>query len=221
MIHKAKFHGTLKIIVIILLVIVIIAGLIIGFDYKTYKDGNRSYLFGTLNSYNQNQTLRFGDLDLKVSNVELKLYPKPTKPIQSDCSGLVDRMTIRGEQVETPTVAQYACEQELIKYPIVLSHYESKNELTIKFEYSNIADQPLNLTDFKIKAIANTSLDPYISPVTACSGMRQAVFLKGNTETECISMDVDKGYTGPLALSVTRDGKEKNIQLAIPVNAIK
>jgi len=214
--HNKKLHKTLKIISIALSLIILIVILITGIDYTYYKLGNRSFIFNTLDNYRQDQILKFGNLDLKVNEVILKAYPEPTAPIQTDCS-LISEST---EEGFWNGLSKYRCEYALSKYPEDFSHYKAKSELIVEFEYSNISDQPINLADYSVKLIANTSLEIYGSPVTKCTGMSKLVFLNGYTEKECLSMDIDKGYNGPLALSVTRGGKEKIINLTIPETAL-
>jgi hypothetical protein len=215
MTRKAKFKRTLKIIGLVLLVIIVIAGIFVGLDYKTYKDGSRSMFFGTLDRYMQNQTLKFGNLNMKVNSVALKAYPLPTPP--PDCSKLTPQIANGGRIAWNVADCQFS--QGL--YLKDVAHAKSKNELIVTIQYSNVADQALNLSDFKLNLTADTTLDSNDNDSSPCSGMRHAQFLKGYTETECISMDIDKGYSGPLALSVARGGKEKDISLTVPIVVTK
>jgi hypothetical protein len=214
--HKhASIHKLLKIILAVVITVAVIVGIVIGFDYINYTNGNRSMFFGTLDRYKQNQTLKFGSLNLKVDSVALKAYPLPTPP--PDCSKLTPQIANGGRIAWNVADCQFS--QGL--YLKNVAHAKSKNELIVTIQYSNVADQALNLSDFKLNLTADTTLDSNDNDSSPCSGMRQAQFLKGYTETECISMDIDKGYSGPLALSVARGGKEKDISLAVPTVVTK
>ena len=209
--HTSKLSNVFKIAGLVLVGIVVIAGILIGVDYRNYSVGNRSVLFGTLDKYKSSQTLKFTDLDLKVNSVSLKTYTKPTAPTQTDCS------TISSSGIGFwSSLDKFRCEHANSNYLVDSEHYNKKKELLVEFQYMNISDNPINLLDYKVKLIANTVLDDYGSPSKECTGMaKNSSFLKGYTEKECLVKDVGKDYKGPLALSVTHNGREKIINLSI------
>lgn len=219
-----KKHNTKKKIIImsVVLLSLLLVGLLVGADYLNYKNGNRSQFFGTLDVYSKGQTAKFDNLDLKVESVLLKKYPaptiKPSSPTTKDCSGL-SKESASGGLINSPfgicTTALIDYESGLRTYNDKLSHSESKNELTVTFQYLNVYEKPINLSDYEIKIIANTTLVKYEEPISKCNGMSGSAFLKGHPTTECISVDIDKNYNGPLVLSIKKAGKEKIINLEL------
>jgi hypothetical protein len=200
----------------ILLAALLIGGILVLFEHQVYVNGNQSLLFGTRNTYTKNQTLHFNNLDLKISSVIVKSYPKPTPAKSADCQSLF----IKGAWNGFPYggSAYSICESNIQYANKVESHYQSKDNLTISFTYNNVSDRPLNLKDYTVKIVANTSLadDPdiiYDGLRPNCSGLPSTEILKGNHQTTCLTMDIDKGYHGPLTLSVTSHGQEKDINL--------
>lgn len=200
-----KSHKAFKIIGLILLFILLTAGVLSGLDYKSYKDGNRSYLFGTLSNYAQNQTLKFGNLDLKITNVSLDAYQKPTttpcvpetKVTPHDPFGILGIV---------------ACDSLAQTYEQDLSQYQTKNKLTIDYSYSNVGSLSLNMSDYKIKLLSNTAL----SNNGQCINQPSGQMLKDGSEGSCISADISKMYHGPLALSVSSGSNDKDISVSLP-----
>jgi hypothetical protein len=212
-----RLRRFLIITVLLILAAVLIVGILVGFDYLNYKSGNRTVLFGTLDGYSRSQTLRYGNLDLKVNSVMLNSYPEPTLSLRN-CDGLSTVQSVGRLFTWSPysqCVDMNSANTDY--YNTEKSHHNSKNEISVQFEYSNISDKPINLSDYKVKLVANTALGDYSSPLKSCSGMASNnSFLKGYVEKECLVKDLDKGYNGPLAFSVTKGGKEKIINLSIP-----
>lgn len=221
--------NVIKIIGFLLVAIIIASGLIISFDYLNYRNGNRSMLFGTLDAYSQEQTLKLDKLDFKVNDVSLNNISKPTvvptAPVQTDCSN-VTRSFIKDTNTGllfSPytrcTWALSSYEYDLAQYNEQLKRANDKLELIVEFQYTNISTKPANLKDYSVKLIANTTLGEYSEGSKACTGIaKNESFLSNYVEKECLLRTVDKGYSGPLAFSVTKNGKEKIINLKIPTN---
>lgn len=216
MARRKKLYKALKIVGLVLLVIALAAGVLVGVDYLNFKSGNRSILFGTIDNYNRGQTLKFDNFDLKVNSVVLKKYPMPPSPAQTNCD-VYSSFDANGKFNLNLSMIKYNCQSQLGYYQDEVSHSKTKNELIVEFQYSTITDKPTNLLDYKVKLIANTALDDYANPSKKCTGIApNHAFLRGYTEKECLAKDIDKGYSGPLALSVVKNGKEKIISLSVP-----
>lgn len=212
--------------------LIVVAGVAIALlilEFARFNLGENSILYGTKDHYSRNQTLRFtSGLNVKVNDIKLRSYKEPEKPVysQRDCvppsdsvrriySRIYSRMVDYCDQMYNEDLIFY--EHSLKIYNDELNHFQNKNELTVYFEYYNSRNNPINLNDYKIELVANTALGDFDNPVTKCTGLsHNSSFLKGYVEKECISKDIDKGYRGPLALSVTHSGKTKIINLSIP-----
>ncbi|HVC36512.1 MAG TPA: hypothetical protein VNE40_03690 [Candidatus Dormibacteraeota bacterium] len=216
MADKKKSYKLIKIITLSLLGLMIIFVAIIGLNYNSYKDGNRSVLFGTLDNYTQSQTLKFGNLNLKVSSVTLKPYPKPDNIPTENCDSL---KTPRSTQnyLDPYGTAYYDCENTLNDYQNAVNNYLHTNQLTIHYTYSNISNVPMNFSDYKLTMALNTDQG---SNYVSCNPPSYQI-LKGENETDCLSTDISNTYHGPLSLIVKNGNKEKIITLSLPATKIK
>jgi hypothetical protein len=201
-----KKHLTFTKVALIIVACVILIGVaLVGVDYKSYKKGDRSHLFGTLNTYKQTQTLKFGNLNLKVTEATIKPYPQPTPPAQTRCNNPV--------LGSSTFIADFDCQSHLSNYQNQLTRYHNKHNLVVTFSYSNISVQPISLAKYRAKILANTILT---TQPNNCSGLPSPELLKGSPQSGCFSMDIDKGYRGPLTLSITSNGIEKDINPITP-----
>lgn len=210
-----------KYILIVFFIAAITSGIFLSVDYSSYMLGNRSQLFGTLDNYNQNQTLEFDSLNLKVTKLTTNAYPAPSPPARTDCTELFVHQPslIPGVIPFFDGGEVYSkCQQKLGDYNRTLQHYKDDNNLIVNYSYANVASKPLDLANYKINLIANTPLgqlanlnyDEFRKP---CDDFPTSTLLKSNPLEGCITSDIPKSYRGPLVLSVTRNGHQKVINL--------
>src|ERR1035437_3032787 len=189
MADKKKSHKVLKIIGLALLLIIVIAVVLVGFDYKSYKGRDRSHLFGTLYNYTQNQTLKFGSLNLKVTSVTLSPYPNPGP-------------------APPPCIKTWGCG---CGYQNSLNQYQSSNILKVSYQYSNVSNHPLDMSAYVFRLIGNTPLNN-----NGGCDIPSGAILKSSPLIGCISNDISNTYHGPLSLVVTSGNKEKTITINLP-----
>jgi hypothetical protein len=199
---------TLRITLIVLLLIVIAGFIFVGLEYKNYKSGNRSLWFGTLNNYQQNQTLKFGNLNLKATSVSLKPYPAPTVNPPTSCLAVEPSGSIIDDEASLD--ANYACTQSQNTYSYDMLLHKQDNALVVQYTYSNVGNLPLNVGTYKISLLANTSINDDYN----CSAPGSSL-LKGSSENDCLSGDISKTYKGPLSLIVSQGKEEKEISLKL------
>jgi hypothetical protein len=227
MADKKKSHKLFKKLGLVLLAMIVICGVLVGVDYINYKDGNRSHLFGTLDNYKQNQTLKFGDLDLKVTSVSLKPYSNPTAPSVTNCDALSNSdpnplIGVSGAVINDPYFSPRGiCQSHLSEYNDALSYIKSNKSLVVTFNYNNVSNRTLNLSHYKAKIIINTPAA--VSPNStidglrpSCSGLPDSQLLNGSIQQACLAEDISNKYHEPLVLSVTSQGKEKDISISLP-----
>lgn len=224
-----KSKKIFKILSISILAVLVVAGLLATIDFTRYRLGERSVLFGTMDTYSQSQELKIEDLNVRVLDVTLREYTKPKAPDESRCKGLPHYVST-GDRHFVPEYRKYiasyeACSASLSNdkatYDKQNDHYQTKNEIIVKFNYANISDKLIDLRDYKLRLIANSPLEVYGKSKANCTGIAKNLFLKGYTEERCFAFDIDKGYNGPLVLRVSKDAKEKIINLDFPTKAIE
>lgn len=203
--------STRRIILGSILSIIVVSGLFIGVDYHAYKIGNRSHLFSTLNNYQQNQTLKFGSLNLKVTSITLKPYPKPNYVPPASCPSTFSAAPTSILSNEIAVDTQVQCAQRQNSYAADIDAHQHKNNLTVNYSYANVGNLSLNTSKYKLKLVANTGLTTNYDCAVSLSGQ----ILKGSTETGCLSTTLSNVYHGPIKLVVTQGSKEKDINLKL------
>lgn len=177
-----------------LTILAMIAGVVIVSNYFNYKHGNRSHLFGTLDTYSQNQTLKFDDFDIWVSEVERWDF----------CGKNIADFDPKAYQVVINPNDLFSTNN-----PPVWPNGPRKN-LAIHFFYKNTATKVVSLNPYYFKPVANTQIfekDRHI---------RSGDMLPGSVTYANISFSMAKDYQGPLRLVVTKGSKKKSIELNIP-----
>ncbi len=201
------------------LIVFLVVGALVLLDYMRYAQGNRSLLFGTLNSYSQNQTLRFDALDVRVTSTTGKIYSSPTpdeiafhQKCQNNQKYIVDSS---GKLVSNPQ-SDWACNlwggsDAVDQYN---DFYQYERKLTVWFTYQNASDQPFNINSYKFTLAANTVLRNN----DTCD-MQSGNLLPGPPLSSCLYTDLDKNYNGPLRLLLQHNGKTKSIAVSVPKNS--
>lgn len=203
---------------IILIFIFVLSFIFIGsslfIDYNNYKIGSRSLLFGTKDTYSQEQTLHFDNLDLFVTEVERRDY-KPVDPI--DCERLPEKPRDYRPDTDLPGFTEPQkwrddCFSVYDNGNNYEEHVRSKDKinLLVHFFYGNRSDKVIDLNEYGIEAVANTDITYKDKKIIKGDMLAQS------EEYGVFSLDIDKDYKGPFNLVVTKDGKKKNIELIIP-----
>ncbi len=184
----ARSHKLLKQILFIPSLLIIVLGILASFDFLDYKHGNRSHLFGTLDTYTQNQTLKFSDFDIWVTEVE--------------------RWDYCGKNIaDFDSSAYVSIFSNSTAWP---SGIEPKKNLAIHFFYKNVSTKVVSLNGYRFKPVASSKIYEKDRNIIGGDVLPDAS-IYGD-----ISFGITKDYYGPLSLVITKDGKKKNIQLSIP-----
>lgn len=206
-------HRVVKVLIYIVLVLAIFIGIFLVSDYINFKHGNRSHLFGTLDTYSQNQTLHLYNLDLKVTSVKVVPYDEAklvaeeqscinkfyAKPVQNFGSGIIlwnSRFPSEKPDCEGSYAPEYNASDFAQKY----------QQVVVGFYYLNVSNQSFDFNDSNFKLLANTGL----YNEGKCPFQTEHV-IKGSGLGSCVVEDISKRYSGPLNLEVKLYGKTKVI----------
>lgn len=220
---KSKILKVNYTVCIVILVIIVEVGLLLLFDYISYRDGHHSHFFGTLNTYSQNQTLHNGNLDVKASNLKLLTYNKDDLvATENSCLSAADKST-KVFLSKFPDANPYnaygnfdsLCGNKLNDKNITANEFANSYKLVeIPFVYQNIGNTPIRLKQDNFRIEANTSIYN-LNDAPNCHDIFDGSFIKGSPLESCLHADIDKNYVGPLALTVTINGKTKQITFNI------
>lgn len=181
----------------------------IGLDYQKFSNHQQSKFFGSKDVYVQGQPLYFDDIKITVTEVEHKNYSYQTN---DGCSKLAEKggalMRANGF-VKTP-------EWEVLSFQLehcqeLADLYENKKMLIVHYFVENTSSQPLDISAYNIKIFGDEKTE------STKSENKITTLLANQSRYDSFvihHLGIDK--EGPFALIVSKDGKQKQIQLDLP-----
>ena len=201
---SSKSRKILKIALSLLIIVILFGGIFLGIDYSKYKYGKRSHFFGTLNTYEQNQTLRIGSIDLKFTSVKTTQYDGRIL-LEKEKKCLAEQDPIFSISALLNSLCRkYAPENETD----ALNYAKNYKQIEIGFSYNNISDKPVKFSTQNYDLLLNT---PKYNYFRECNYQWSENLIKGSPQTSCIRADIAKSYNGPLNLEITLNGVSKRI----------
>lgn len=198
--HKTKIFIGLIILIVVLFFL---------FQYFSYRYGNRTLVFGSKESYNQNQTLHLYNLDVWVTNTRFKDIPEPQKPDLSNCDIRSESQYLQdtGPTGYKSIFGVSFCPSIMDTYNYELNISKNSRDYRVDFWYKNVSNHPINMSNYHFKLVANTDLG-----VGYCD-IRSGTLLEKSALYSCAYSYIPKSYTGPLSLLVSSGGTQKEIHL--------
>lgn len=207
--HKRKSRKLLLITSGVISLLLIAVLIIFGTDYKKYNDFQESNFFGSKDVYSQDQSLFFDNLKVTVTEVEHKAYDYQTIAGCMKLSEKAGALIRANNFVKTP-------EWETLSFQSghcmdLADLYENKKILIVHYFLENTSDSPLDLSSYTIKIYGDEKTESTKSENKIIS------LLAGQSRYDSFVVHhLDKDKNGPFALIVTKDGKQKQIQLELP-----
>lgn len=206
---KRNFKKLLLIIGAAVLVLLVLVLIILGVDYKKYSDFQRSSFFGSKDVYSQKQSLYFDDLTVTVTEVEHKAYDYQTS---AGCMKLAEEggaLMRANNFVKTP-------EWEAISFKLehcneMSDLYENKKMLIVHYFVENASGSPLDLSPYTIKIYGDEKTES-----TESENKITTLFAGQSRYDSFVVHHLGKNKNGPFALIVSKDGRQKQIQLELP-----
>jgi len=185
--------------------LIVVVGIVVGLDYRNYKNGSRSHFFGTLDSYTRKQTLHLYDLDLKVTAV--KVTPYDVTDFVAKTQTCINKAI--GQDSFGFNLNKDLCETNFKPESGSASEFaQNYKKIEVDFSYNNISNQPINFDTRNYDLISNTQKYNYFRE---CNYQWSETLIKGSPQTSCVREDVSKEYSGPFNLEIKLYGKTKQI----------
>lgn len=190
--------------------LLLVAGLVIlVFDYSKYRNSQNSTFFGSKDAYAQNQSLYFDDLKVTVSEVEHKRYDYQTSDSCMKIGQEAGDIYSANGFVETPEWELKVSQSNRCLDMAQL--YENNKMLVVHYFVENTSSQPLGISPYTIKVYGDKTTE------SAKSENKITTLLANQSRYDSFvihHLGLDKN--GPFALIVSKDGKQKQIQLDLP-----
>lgn len=204
-----NYKNLTKIIVIVLVVILIAGGLIAGLDYSKYSSHQQSQFFGSKDVYAQDQSLYFDDIKVTVSEVEHMNYSYQTYETCSKISEQAGALMRANDFVKT---ADWEIKSMHSSHCLELAElYNNKKMVVIHYFVENLQDRPLDISEYSITAHGDEKADS-----TEPEQKSKTLLASQSQYNAFVIHHVDIKNNGPFALLVSRNGKQKQIQLTLP-----
>jgi hypothetical protein len=187
--------------------LIILAGIFTAIQYQSYRHGNRTSLFGSKDTYYQNQTLHIYNLDVWVTNIKLNNYPVPKQPDVQQCLSEIPVDTNNAYENFGLDFRRNHCYSLQGDYTYNLKQHADSRELRVDFGYKNVVSHPINMSNYHFQLTANTDIFPSNCPV------KEGTLLNGSALFSCFWTPLPKTYKGPISLIVKSGGKQKQISL--------
>lgn len=198
-----------KILTISLVLVLVGGGIVTGFDYHIYSSHQQSRLFGSKDVYAQDQSLYFDDIKITVSEVEHKNYSYQTYESCEKISKQAGDIMRSNGFVETPEWSVKSMQSSRCLEMAEL--YNNKKMVVIHYFVENLHDRPLDTSKYTIKAYGDEEAE------STESEEKSSTLLAGQSQYNAFVIHhVDIKNDGPFALLVSKNGKQKQIQLTLP-----
>ncbi len=207
---KKRFKLSLKSIIgVLVVVMLLISGAYIILDYQKFRSFRQSNLFGSKDVYNQKQSLYFDDIKVTVSNVEHKeIVPKITlESCNTNNFKYLGYDGIFGNSEEIVDSNILAQSQTCMDAYYLRQDYKN---IIVHYFIENLQKQPASIGSYTARIEGSNNIQgnnpyPKITDLLA-SQSRYSNFVL------VVPMDADN-----LALVITKNGKQKQINLVLPV----
>ena len=190
------------------LILALIGGTLTLLDFSNYKHGGRSRFFGTLDTYNQNQTLHLYNLNLKVTEIKVNQYDEAKLVADEQrCISIASGYhSIFGSSFDFSLNHIRLCESRYTPENDASAFAQKYQQVVVGFYYENLSNQSFDFNDHNFQLLANTGLYNEMK----CPLQTERT-IKGSGLGSCVVEDISKSYSGPLNLEVKLYGKTKRI----------
>lgn len=206
---KKSKKKVIIILVGIIAVLLVPALTVLGVDYGKYSDFQKSNFFGSKDVYSQNQSLYFDDLKVTVTEVEHKAYDYQTT---SGCMKLAEQagaLMRANNFTKTPEWDVLSFQADHCRDLADL--YENKKMLVVHYFVENTSASPLDLSSYGIKIYGDEKTES-----TESENKITTLFASQSRYDSFVVHHLGKDKNGPFALIVSRNGKQKQIQVELP-----
>lgn len=191
-------------------VLVLVAGLaVLGIDYNKYRSYQNSQFFGSKDVYAQHQPLYFDNLKFTVTELEHKNYDYQTS---AGCMKLAEEAGalmranrfVKTSEWEIKSFQSEHCSE-------MADLYENKKMLIVHYFVENTGNTPLDISPYTIKVYGDEKAE------STKSENKITTLLANQTRYDAFVIHhLGINEDGPFALIISKDGKQKQIQLNLP-----
>lgn len=200
---------TLLVFLVILLLILVAGSVLLGVDYNKYRNYQDSRFFGSKDVYAQHQPLYFDDLKLTVTEVEHKHYDYQTSEGCMELSKEAGALMRENGFVKTPEWELKSSQSE--RCSDMADLYENKKMLIVHYFIENTSDKPLDVSPYTVKVHGNERTES-----TESENKITTLLANQSRYNSFVIHHLAIDNSGPFALIVSRDGKQKQIKLTLP-----
>lgn len=194
--HQNSKRKVLRPILVVIGIAVIASGLYFGYDYFKLKTFGHSKYFGSKDIYSQNESLYFDDIKITITEVE---HTEKEKRTEKDCESFWPE----GATYKYQWVVINSCLSDVNKY-------KNRKNIVVHYFVENISDKPITLGPYSVRLVGESSDIENNEPNPKITDL-----LAGQSRYANFWVEVPKDDE-VFAFVVTKDGKQKQINLTLP-----